>query len=481
MAANIKSNPFKINGKSIIHYIIVAFFCLGFRYLPGFAGITPMGMGILGCFIGAIYGWSVLDMIWPSVIGMLGMGLIVGVNEMASATFGNYIIVCMMFVFPALGIMTSTGAMDYLVNKALTNKLTLGKPWMTVSVLLMACLFLATLNSIIICVIFCTFFKNILDQIGAERYSKLATFLYLGIAIACSLGQVMIPFMGQAFALVGAYNAMFNQTFNFALYFLMSIPMSIIMMIVYVLIMRFVFRVDVSPFKNLTADMLGESQKCTKDQKKAMIFFVLWMAVILCSCLTFFGPLYRIFSTFGVTGIAMLLVICVMLVKKDDGTPLLDFREEAKTMSWDSLLLTAFVLLMSTYMSLPETGISAALAKVLQPFTNLSPMIFIILALTFTAIVTNFANNMVMAIIVMPFLYNYAVMIGMDPTGIIVLLFMMAQFAIATPGASALAGICFANQDVVKSKDMMKYGFLTVPILIVFGLMCGLTLQALIF
>ena len=481
MATDVKTGALTINGKSVIHYIIVAFFCLGFRYIPGFAGITPMGMGILGCFIGAIYGWSTLDMIWPSIMGMMGMGFIVGFNPMASATFGNYIVVCMLFAFPALGIMTSTGAMDYLVNKALTNKFTLGKPWMTVTVLLMACLLLATLNSIIICIIFCTFFKNILEQIGAEKYSKLATFLYLGIAVACSLGQVMIPFMGQALALVGAYNAMFNESFNFALYFLISIPMSIIMMLFFVFIMRFVFRVDVSPLKNMTADMLGESQKCTKDQKKAMICFLLWMVVILCSCLKFLGPLYRIFGFFGITGIAMLLVICTMLIKKEDGTPLLDFREAAKHMSWDALLLTSFVLLMSTYMSLPDAGISAALAKALQPFTKFSPMVFVILALSFTAIVTNFANNMVMAIIVMPFLYNYAMMVGMNPTGIIVLLFMMAQFAIATPGASALAGICFSNSDVVRSKDMMKYGFMAVILMIIVGLVCGLTLQALIF
>lgn len=481
VATELKQKAFTINGKSAIHYIIVALFCVGFRYVPGFAGITPMGMGILGCFIGAIYGWSTIDMIWPSIMAMIGMGFIVGMNAMAQATFGNFIIVCMFFAFPALGILTSTGAMDFLVNKALTNKLTLGKPWLTVMVMLMACMFLATLNSIIICVIFCSFFKTILEQVGVEKYSKLATFLYLGIATACSLGQVMVPFMGQALSLVGAYAAMFKETLNFAYYFLISIPMSIIMIIVYVGLMRFVFRVDVSPLKNMTAEMLGESQKCTKDQKKALTFFVAWMAVILFSCLKFFGPVYRFFAMFGIAGIAMLLVVVVMLVKKEDGSPLLDFRAEAQHMSWDALLLTAFVLLMSTYMSLPEAGISAALAKVLQPFTSLPPLLFIVLALTFTAIVTNFANNMVMAIIVMPFLHNYAIMIGMDPTGVIVLLFMMAQFAIATPGASAMAGICFANPDVVKSKDMMKYGLMIVPLLIVFGLICGLTLQAIIF
>ena len=35
------------NKIKIIHYIICASFCLFFRFVPGFAGITPLGMGIL--------------------------------------------------------------------------------------------------------------------------------------------------------------------------------------------------------------------------------------------------------------------------------------------------------------------------------------------------------------------------------------------------------------------------------------------------
>jgi len=476
-----KNSSFTIKGVSIVHYIIVALFCFAFRFVPGFAGITPTGMGILGCFIGAVYGWSTIGMIWPSIVSMIGTGLIIGMDKMASMTFGNSIIVVMMFMFPAMSIITTTGAMDYLVNKVLTNKLTVGKPWMTIFVLILGCGILCTLNSIIVLVIFCSFFANVCKQVGIKPYTKLPTFMMLGLALSASLGQVVIPFMGQGMALIGSYKAIAGAYPNFAMYILFSAPMMLIMVIAYVLMMRFIFRVDASPFANLTEEMLGESPKCTRDQKIALGFFLAMLVTILVSVLPVFGPIYRFCGMFGLCGIGMVLAAVLQLIKKEDGSQIFDFATGARDMSWDALLLTALVLLMSTCMSLPETGIAAAVASVITPFMSLPPMVFIIVVLAIIAVITNVANNMVCAIIGMPFLYNYALTIGMDPTGVMVLLFMMAQFAIATPGASALAGICFAQTELVKAPDMMKYGVMVVPLLIVIGLTCGLVLNTLIF
>ena len=47
---------------SLIHYGLVAFFCLAFRFIPPIGQMTPVGMGVLGCFIGAVYGWSTINL-----------------------------------------------------------------------------------------------------------------------------------------------------------------------------------------------------------------------------------------------------------------------------------------------------------------------------------------------------------------------------------------------------------------------------------
>ena len=466
---------------SIIHYILVAFFCLAFRFIPPIGQMTPIGMGVLGCFIGAVYGWSTINMIWPSIMAMVGTGLCIGMATMASMTFGNNIIVCMLFIFPALGIMSSTGAMEYLVNKILTSRSTLGKPWLTVFVLLLSCAVLCTLNSIIICVVFCAFFKTICKQVGIAPYTKLPVFLFLGIAYTGMLGQVMIPFMGQGMALIGAYAGTAGHYPNFARYMLFAVPFAVLMTAIYVLLMRFVFRVDVTPFRMMTEEMLGERARCSSDQKKAITVFGIWILTILCSTLSFFGPLYKFLNAIGLVGIGGMMVLALELLKKEDGTPMMSFKEEAKNMSWDALLLTAVVLLMSTQMSMPDTGIPVTISSLLMPFTQMPPMVFIVLALVFAALITNVANNLVIACVIMPFMYNYANLIGMNPEGVVVLLFIMSQFALATPGASALTGICFAQTDFVKSSDMTKYACLMLPFLIVSGLFLGLVYASVLY
>ena len=51
-----------------IHYIITAIIIFGFRFLPNFGPVTDEGMVLLGAFIGAVYGWSFINMLWPSIL-----------------------------------------------------------------------------------------------------------------------------------------------------------------------------------------------------------------------------------------------------------------------------------------------------------------------------------------------------------------------------------------------------------------------------
>ena len=51
-----------------IHYIVTVIIIFGFRFLPNFDPVTDEGMVLLGAFIGAVYGWSFINMLWPSIL-----------------------------------------------------------------------------------------------------------------------------------------------------------------------------------------------------------------------------------------------------------------------------------------------------------------------------------------------------------------------------------------------------------------------------
>lgn len=59
----------------VVHMLIVLLLMFGFGYLPAFSPITPLGMKIIGLFLGLLYGWTTVGLIWPSLIGMLALGL----------------------------------------------------------------------------------------------------------------------------------------------------------------------------------------------------------------------------------------------------------------------------------------------------------------------------------------------------------------------------------------------------------------------
>ena len=234
-----------------IHYVIVAALVLFFRFIPGFAGITPLGMGILGTFIGAIYGWMTIGMLWPSVIALLGIGLSVGMNQMLVAGFASLPFFGLVFCIPIINICSDTGAFSWIIDKVLTSKAMQGKGLLTVWVLFMLSFLLGFTNPIIMCLVICSFVTTICKQVGIQKNEKFPIYVYLGIAFAGMLGQVLFPFVGTGLTLVMAYNAMFPQfPLDFVSYLIFMLPMGTVLITIYTLLLKILFRVDVSKLSN---------------------------------------------------------------------------------------------------------------------------------------------------------------------------------------------------------------------------------------
>lgn len=463
---------------SIIHYIIVAAFCLLFRFVPGVAGITPLGMGILGAFIGAIYGWITIDMLWPSLLALVGVGLSIGMNQMLAASFGSLTICALIFCMGVIGISMKTGAFNWLVEKMLSNKFMQGKAWFTIWLILLIAWFTGCHNPIIMCIIFCAFANSIFKQVGLKKNDKLIVFMYLGIAYCLMMGQILFPFISTGLTLVMAYGAMFpDNPLDLVPYLLYMVIVGIAMTTVYVLLMKFVFRVDASPI----ADFKNENgvSPATREQKISLGFFVVFIILMLAMSLPL-GPVKTFLSQFGLIGITFVLACVAALIPGENGKPLANLEELFHMCNWGQVTMVGFIMVIATYMNTPDTGVSTAMASLLTPFQTLPALVFIVVALIFAVVLTNVANNMIVCVLVMPFMVNFGMQIGMAPTAMVALLFCMSQFAIATPAASPVTAVAM-TQELADASVMTKAALKIIPLLFVAGIVIGWPVAQMVF
>ncbi len=463
---------------SIIHYIIVALFCLCFRFIPGVAGITPLGMGILGSFIGAIYGWIMIDMLWPSLMALLGIGLSIGMNQMLAASFGNLTVVSLILCMGVVGIAMKTGAFNWLVQLLLNIKFMRGKAWLCIWLIFLIAWFMGAHNPIIMCVIFCAFVNSMFKEIGVQKNDKLVIFTYLGLAYCLMMGQILFPFFSTGLVLINSYGAMFpDNPIDMISYLIFMIVMGVTMVTIYTLLMRFVFRVDASAVANFKLG--GGVPKASRDQKIALAFFVVFIALNILNALPL-GVVTAFLNQFGLVGFCIVLACAAALIPGENGAPLANLEELFHMCNWGQITMVGFIMVLASYMNTPDTGISTAMAALLQPFMALPPLVFIVVALAFAAILTNFANNMIVVVLVMPFLVNFGMQIGMAPTAMVALLFLLAQFAIATPAASPVTAVAY-SQEMADPRKLTVAAVKMVPLLFLFSILIGWPVSQLIF
>ena len=391
MSTEVATTPMAPKKISIIHYAITAFLIFGFGFIPPIDPITPTGMAVLGTFLGAVYGWTTINMVWPSLMAMVGLSLAVGTMPVLAASFGNPVIAMLFPLFALIALLNETKVTEVIANMFISNKLALGRPWVMVTLFFLGVYVCSIINVFVSVLLFMVFAKDIFKKADIKPFTKFPAAMLLGVAFSVMNGQIMLPFLNTGITMCGAYSAMSGEMLPYGEYIMFMIPMNILLICTYVLVMRFVLRVDVSPLKNLTADMLGEKQKLNHDQKLALSFLGIIIVVLLSSSLLPKTWAISIFlnkiTPFGQVAI---VVGAIMLIQKKDGTPFFDFNKLAsRGMAWDCIFMTCFIMPISQFLTADNTGIKEFLASLLEPMSVLPPFVFILAMMAFAAIVTN--------------------------------------------------------------------------------------------
>jgi len=443
-----------MNKKLIINECIVLFLMFGFKYLPPFGAMTEFGMAILGIFAGAIYGWVTIDMIFPNIAGIIALGFSGAYPSFVAtfqATFANDSAVMMIGCLFVCAFMEMMNLTDVIVGFLLN--LPIAKKNIVVFFILFyiaVWLVSALSSSVLAAYLFISMYRNMTQKANMPPHTKTNSFVLCGIGLVAVLGDLAFPFKPTAIAVMGTLESFLGEPFSFGAYLAYCTTFQFALLIIYVLLGRFVLRVDFSRFEAYDVPKV----KANTKQKLGI-----WCVCIMMLAFMMLSTNLAVFKTLGLGGIS-LATLLVMIMLQVDGKPLLNIMELAQKFNWPIYLLICFFMGIAGFLGSADVGLTTTFKEWLAPLLNvMPPIVFVIFAMVFATILTNFLNNMPVAVIFISLMFAMGdAMEGINLTAACLGIIMAAFAACATPAANPVNAICFSSTDLIKISTSIKVG-----------------------
>ncbi len=457
-----------------VHIGIVLCFMLFFGYIPPIEPITVEGMKCLGIFLGMLYGWITCGPIWPSFLGVAMMILygFTTVTGVITAGIGSETCMFVLFVFIFTYQISQTKLDSYLATWLLSRKFIQGRPWVFTAVFLVGCAIITgiTVNPFAMIIIFWTMFYDIAKSLGYKPYDPYPTLMVIGVVLACSLGQCMMPFSALVIIIGGIASNMTDLVISPLTWLMFSIPAIIVLTLTYVLICKFIFRPNVDPVKNFSVDMIDNTALVLTKEKSCMLFILLAYCVCLISpkllpATSIIGMKLSSLGNWGIT-VAFLFIMCVIRIDKK---PFMDFNACAKNgVVWAVLGMMTAVLPMGGILTSEVTGIQPFLV---QFFTNLlggmSPMLFVMICCALTVLLTNLINDAIVGMIMIVVAASCASVFSFNMLVAAILIIFGSHMAILLPSSAPYAAMMHGNTDWLRQQDIYKYASVSFVILMI--------------
>lgn len=397
------------SSKDMFFLIISLIVMFGSRLLPEFGGLSPEALSVLGVFLGSLIMWITISIDWPSLITLLGLGLIptFGFSSTFEGAFGNTTVAFLIFTFMLVYPLAQTNFVRRCTVSFITNGFARRGPWYFVCFLFAAVTFMGLFVSpSVLFVAFMPFLEDIFKVLEVKKGGKTGNMLMMGTAFCISLssGMTAIGHVWPTMA-IGYYTAATGNDVNQFQYMAMGIPTGVLLIVLLILVFKFIYRPDdVNELKPEKAMNLRGTVPAA-DLKEKIILGVMFLTVAL-----WVGPsliknvLPEVYSTINGWSTAMppLLGCIILFITKVDGTRILNFKEAStKGVLWGSILMTGAATWLGSCLTHEEIGISLWLTDTLSPLTaNLSLTALIMFFMAWAIIETNFSSNIVTVTVV---------------------------------------------------------------------------------
>lgn len=474
----------------IVHLAIMFVCMFGIGAIPAPEPITPLGMRILGIFVGMLWGWTFLDMVFPCLFGVVMVGFTGIMNyanckEVFMAHFNNDNFIFIIFILIFVGLLMELNVVSYVANWIVSRKFLRGKPWLTCYFILLGVLAMGMIAQPFPAIFF---FWEVLYQIcgmyGYEKKEKWPTLMLIGVSIAAILSMVTCPYRAFVVMLMTSFtNATGSEAVSYLQYFAYSLPITLILLAAYIFTCKYIFKVDVSKIADIEIDKIVTVEKASYEQKIGLTaLFVFLIMIFVPTILPDTWAITMLFNKIGNTGICI-LAIAILLLVRHNGKRVIDFQSAAsKGVGWEIVIISFVLVTFTGYLTNASTGISAFLNLHLGNLLGgLSPLTLMIVLTILAAILTNFANNVVVGSI----LIVIGCTLGSACGANLVLLTMMITFGCTlgflTPAATPYIAVAFANQEWINATDIYKYGSVIMAVFLIVFCVLGIVWGSIVF
>lgn len=446
-----------------VHVLIIFVLMFGFKFIPPIGTITPLGMQTIGIFAGVIYGWSTMGMIWPSFLGIFALGLLPA-NGMV-ATFKNALgdritIVILMFLLLA-NLIEKVGLSSYIANWCTSRKFVQGRPYAIMAMFCLAGgLIGAFVNLFAAMILMWSVFYSFCDQVGFTKEDTYPRTALIAIIYVSCLSGGILPFMGLSLLVVGQQMTFVGEPINYVSFTLIQLILVLLSSAIYFAIVKFIIRPDVSKLKNINTTGTTSLAMTGQQKQVASLLVILMLVLFMPGILPQDLAIVQFLKLLDVAGpVAMILVAYYIINLRNEAV--ISFKDISDNLNWGLILMFATVAPLSAAVANADSGILGYISVQLGLiFEGMNPYIFTILIILIASIITQFANNVAIMLLVMPIMYTFALQLGANPLVLTVLCAFNLNIAFCTPAASGPAALIFSNREWIPPKSAYMHGFI---------------------
>lgn len=472
---------------SAAYYVCVAvavFFMFIFgRIVPTFAGITPVGISMLGIFLGVLIVTIVTgETFWPALLGLFAMILCdyTTAGGLLATWFGNATIQQIIWVMALTGAVTESGAVNVLARKVLKIKALQGRPMRLITALLITVLICSALVSspTTMLLLWYPILDTICEMCGIEKDSDLKRSLLLGVYIA-AMGAYVLPFKGVHLSSIAIISGIMNSSglaFNNTAYLIVATLVILAFVLAYVAFMCFVWKIDLTPLKEFDVDKMNLTEadlKMNTRQKILLGFMIFGIAFLLLSMvLPKESAIMAFYNKIGSTWIWIFLFTILCIIRDKEGKPFINGVKllQTKTM-WGIVAVAGCFTICGSAIASDDLGIKAAIADFLSPILgSASWPVMVILCVAISTIFTNLTNGMPVSFTINAVCIPLACTMQMNGSGNATILgvatILSSMCAFMTNGAIAYAPLMLGREEMT-TKFMFTKGLVTNAIYIV--------------